>query len=272
MGFIETKIRMMAHSLGLSFGMVWDLATLGGVSQRLEVQADLRKIQYWQKNILENLILNRVRNKVIAQGIATGMLQPSPGWKQCSFSYGPFLTSDLGYEASADVELLTHGIGDVDETISKHTGKSAAELFKANAAVALKALNAGANAGLPVEAFAAGQYPQITNQKAAFDTPPQPAPPPLSAQAIGDKALKDVLDLQIAVGDGKIDRDSAIQTLIYKYGVPRQIAEKVIPDEPATEDLNRAAGLTPEGKHAPVVAGPKSSSSNGSKKNGASKN
>lgn len=254
MSFIETKIRMMAHSLGLSFGMIWDLATLGGVSQRLEVQADLRKVQYWQQ-MLENVICNRVRNKVIAQGIAQQALPPTPGWKVCSWSWGPFLTSDLGYEAEADTSMCAHGIADVDAVISKHTGMSAGELYDKNAKTANKALMAGQNNALPVEAFASGQYPQITNQKAAFDSPPSPPPPPLSSQVIGDKALKDVLDLQIAVGDGKIDRDSAINTMVFKYGIPRAMAEKVIPDEPAEEDLNRAAGLTPEGKHAPVVAG-----------------
>lgn len=269
MSYIETKIRMAAHSLGLSFGMVWDLATLGGVSQRLEVQADLRKVQYWQ-TMLENLVLNRVRNKVIAQGIAQQVLPPTPGWKRCGWNFGPYLTADLGYEMEADVQALSHGIGDVDATISKHTGMSAGELFDKNARIAGRALLAGQNAQLPVEAFAAGQYPQITNQKAAFDSPPSPPPPPLSAQAIGDKALKDVLDLQIAVGDGKIDRDSAINTMVFKYGIPRAMAEKVIPDEPAEEDLNRAAGLTPEGKHAPVVAGAGKGINNG-KSNGAKK-
>lgn len=267
MSLLETLVRRIAISLKLSYGFVWNLATLGGAPQRIEVQGDLRTIQGWQQNVLEARLLNRTWRRVISQGIAMGVLPPHPQWKRVDWNFGPYITADLGYEMDADIAAVNHGIIKVSQVTGKY-GNTPEDVFASNADVANAAIGTGSVKGLPVEAFAAGLYPQITQQKAAFDTPPSPPPPPLSSQVIGDKALKDVLDLQIAVGDGKIDRESAVNTMVFKYGIPRQVAEKVIPDEPAEEQLNRAAGLTPEGEHAP--AAPKASSSNGSK-NGSKK-
>ena len=269
MAFIQTLIRKMSVSLGISYGLLWDIAILGGANTRVEIQSDLRKIEYWQQNIIENIILRRVRNKVIAQGIAMKALPPSPGWRICAFNFGRHLTADLGHEAEADLQLASAGVLEIESVISKHTGKSASEVFASNAAVANAAIGKAAEHGQPVEVFAKGLYPDITAQRAAFlqsQAPPPPPPDPLSIQVLGDKGLKPLVDIMEKVGDGTMDRESAINAVMKIYDISRADASKVIPEEPAEEDLNRAAGLTPEGKHAPVVAGPKTSSSNGSSK------
>lgn len=265
LAFIQILIRKLSISLELSYGLVWDLATLGGVSQRIEVQSDLRKIQSWQENLIKGQILDRVRSKVLAFGVANQEIPAHPNMKKCSWNFGPYITADLGYEMEADISSLSHGIVEIDQIVSKHTGKSASEVFRANANVGNEAIGIATETGQPVEVFAKGLFPDITIQRAAFvqsQLPPAPPPPPLSPEVVGEKGIKDVLDLQIAVGDGKIDRDAAIQTLIYKYKVPRQIAEKVIPEEPSEPDLNRAAGLDAKGNHAPVASS--SPSKNGS--------
>ena len=273
MGLMETLVRRIAISFKLSYGFVWNLATLGGAPQRIEVQGDLRTIQEWQNNVIAARLLNRTWRKVIAQGIGQGVLPPHPEWKKVDWAFGPYITADLGYDMQSDIDATTHGIITVEQVAAKY-GNSAGDVFDANAATANVALGAGSKAQLPVEAFAAGLYPQITNQKAAFLTPtPQPPPPPLSIQAIGDKGIKPLIEVMEKVGNGTIDRESAIEAIMRIYTIKRSEAEKIIPDEPEDEQLNRNAGLTPEGKHAPVVAGPKTAgSSNGSKAktNGAS--
>ena len=270
MAFVQTLIRKMAVSLGLSYGFLWDLATLGGVSQRIEVQSDLRKIQQWQK-MLEDLILNRVRQKVIAQGISMRVLPPHPNWRAADWGWGPYITADLGHEMEADVAGLQMGLITVADVVRKY-GKTAIETFRANAQSANEAIQIGTEYGLPAESFANGLYPQITQQKAGFNTPtPLPPPPPLSIQSIGDKGVKVLLELLEKVGDGTIDRESAVETAMRTFSISRSEAEKIIPDEPSNEDLNRAAGLTPSGKPGQVVAGGsgggggKQSHSNGSK-------
>lgn len=266
MAFIQLLIRKMSLSIGLSYGLLWDLATLGGATARIELQADLRKIQYWQENLLGGLIIKRVRNKVIAQGIAQGAIPPTPRWKECTLNWGPHITADLGYEMEADITAISHGIVSVEGVIAKHTGQSAREVFESNATTFNTAIEVGSENGAPVETFAAGMYPNGTDQKAAYLTPaPIPPPPPGSIDAIGDKGVGKLTELLIAVGEGKIDREHAINSIVQIFGIPRSKAEKMVPDEPAEEDLNRAAGLDVNGRHAPVVAAPKSASSNGAR-------
>jgi len=255
LAFVQIILRKMAQALKLPYGFLWDLTQLGGVNSRIEVQGALRQIQYWQENVLVNRILNRVREKVIAEGIATRQLPPHPLWKQCSWNFGPYISTDAGYEMDSDIAGITHGIIPIEGVTGKY-GKTPKEVFTANARTANQALLSGAEQQLPVEAFAGALYPELTGQKAAFMTPPQ-SPPPGSMGALGEKGVQMLTEFLQAVGEGKLDRASAIVVLEVTFGIPKKLGEKMVPAEPSEEDKNREAGLSPEGKHAPVVAGPK---------------
>lgn len=238
MAFVQMIVRKMAMSLGLSYEFLWDLSLLGGVQARISLQSDLRRIQFWQQNVLISKILNRVRRKVIAQGIATKAIPAIPNWQaDPEWHFGPWITTDAGYEMRNDIEGVQTGILPVSEVFAKY-GKSPREGFEANAKAANDALSVGAQFGLPVETFAAGLYPNITNQKAAFDTPtPQPPPPPGSIEALGDKGVDKLTEILIAVGEGKMDRESGINAVMTMFGLPRAQADKIVPDEPKKEDL-----------------------------------
>jgi capsid protein len=273
MVLMETLVRRIAISFKLSYGFVWNLATLGGAPQRIEVQGDLRTIQEWQQNVIAARLLNRTWRRVIAQGIAQGALPPHPMWKKVEWNFGPYITADLGYEMEADISAVRHNLIKVESVCAKY-GNTAEDVISSNMDTFNTAIQKGSEKGVPVEAVAADLYANGTNLKAAFMTPtPVPPPEPGTVEALGEKVLAEMIDIFIAVGEGKIDRQSAVNTLVDSLHVPRAKAERMVPQEPAEEDLNRAAGLTPSGEHAPVVAGPKTASSNGStsKKNGASK-
>ena len=272
MSFIQFLMRKMATRLEISYGFMWDMSLLGGANVRIELESDQRMISHWQENILENRILNRVRQKVIAQGIAQRVLPPHPLWKKAMWHFGRQCTADTSYSMDADVQGVLHGLIPISEVMAKYD-LSPGEVFASNFKTANTLITEGAKAGLPGETIARGIFANITNEKAAFNTEaPIPPPPPLSIQAVGKDGIKLIIEVMEKVGEGTIDRESGIAQLIEGYGCSRAEAERVIPEEPAEEDLNRAAGLTPEGDHAPVVAGPKSNGSNGStsRKNGAS--
>lgn len=240
LAFAELVIRKMAVSLDLPYGFLWDLATLGGVTARIEVQQALRRIEYWQE-LLKIKLLNRVRQKVIAQGILNQVLPPHPLWKKVEWHFGASIQTDVGYDMDADIAATQHGIVRISDITAKH-GKSPREVFLSNAQTAQEAIQVGAETGLPVETFAPGLFPLITEQKAAFDSGPVPPPPPGSAEALGEKNVKQLLDLLKAVGEGKIDRDAAKQTLQRTFGVPPALAEKMVPDEPDNKKLMAMKG------------------------------
>lgn len=254
MALWQMLIRKMAVSLNLPYGFLWDLVTLGGVTARIEVESAHRQINYWQENVIEGLILNRVRQKVIAQGVAQNILPEHPNWKKCEWHFGPWITTDAGYEMDNDIAATAHGIMPVSKVMAKY-GHTPSEVFDSNATTATEAINSGAKAGIPVETFAGGLYPNLTNQRADMIEGPPPPPPAGSIERLGDKGVAKLLELLEAVGDGTIDRESGLSTLVATFGFTRRGAEKICPQEPDEASLNRAAGLSPEGKHAPV--GPK---------------
>jgi hypothetical protein len=93
-----------------------------------------------------------------------------------------------------------------------------------------------------VETFASVLFPALTEQRAAFVSGPVPPPPPGSIEALGDKGVKQLIDVLTAVGEGKMDRDAAKQTLQRTFGVPPAIAEKMVPDEPDNKKLMAMKG------------------------------
>jgi len=228
MEFVQILIRKMAVSLDLPFGFLWDLATLGGVTARIEVQQALRRIEYWQQ-LLEHKVLNRIRQKVIAQGIALGVLPPHPLWRKCEWHFGLSIQTDVGYEMDADIAAVSAGLIPVSDITGKY-GKSPREVFLSNATTANEAIQIGAETDVPVEVFARMLYPDITTQKAAMVTGPVPPPKPGTIEAIGDKGVKQLVDILKAVGDGKLDPDSAKNTLKKVFGIPEAMAEQMVPE------------------------------------------
>lgn len=242
--FIEMIIRKMAVSLDLPYGFLWDLAALGGVTARIEVQQAMRRIEYWQQQVLVSKILNRVRQKVLAQGVALGQLPPHPLWRKCEWHFGLSIQTDVGYEMEADLGAVSAGLFAISDVSGKY-GRSPREVFLSNATTANEAIQVGAEADLPVEVFARGLFPDITQQKANLVTGPTPPPPPGSQAALGDKGVQQLIDLIEAVGEGKVDRDAAKNTLKRVFGIPEAIAESMIPEEPTPKDMQAIHGTTP---------------------------
>jgi len=239
--FVEMLLRKMAVSLDLPYGFMWNLATLGGVTARIEVQQALRRIDYWRNTVLVGKILNRVREKVIANGIALQILPPHPLWRKCEWHWGLSIQTDVGYEMESDIAALQTGIVPINDVCEKY-GHDPKEVFDANATTANEAIVSGSEHAIPVEVFARGLYPDITMQRAAMVTGPVPPPEPGSIEALGDKGVKQLVDLLKAVGDGKIDADAAEQTLINTFGIPPEMAKKMVPEP----DLSVIKALHPK--------------------------
>jgi capsid protein len=239
--FVEMILRKMAVSLDLPYGFMWNLATLGGVTARIEVQQAQRRIEYWRNTLLIGKILNRVRQKVIANAIAMQILPPHPLWKKCEWNFGLSIQTDVGYEMESDIAALQTGIVPVNEVCSKY-GHDPKEVFDSNATTANQAIMSGGEHAMPVEVFARGLYPDITVQRAAMVSGPVPPPEPGSIEALGDKGVKQLVDLLKAVGDGKIDADAAEQTLINTFGIPPAMAKKMVPEP----DLSVIKALHPK--------------------------
>ena len=244
MAFVQATVRKIAVAMDLPYGFVWDLASLGGVTARIETQQAQRKIEGWQ-HLLKHQALNRVRKRVIAHAIAYNRLPANPGWKNCEWYFGPWIVTDAGYETSNDVSLIQSGIGDIAR-ISHKYGGDIRDVFRRNTAVLQDAQNLAAESRKPIELFAQGLFPNATAQLADIQSPPPLPPEPGSVAAVGEKGAKEILDLLSNVTTGKMERAAAVQALVTIYGLREDQAEEITPERIEQNEAGNQKNRTEE--------------------------
>ena len=116
---LQALVRIIAICLDLPYGFVWDLATLGGVSQRVEVEQCQRRINYFRR-IIKDQFLRRARRMRLARQIAFQNLPPHPNWKNCTWHFGKWITTDAGYETTNDIAMVKMGGFPMDSFTEKY--------------------------------------------------------------------------------------------------------------------------------------------------------
>ncbi len=222
----------IASGLGLPIGFVTDFSKFGGVSARIESQQVMRSIHRWQA-MLEDTVLNRVKNLVISSGISKGESPPSRGWNKGAWQYASWLTADLGHEVNADLNLLRAGIKTRRQIVESQGGdfRETTEQL-ANEVVQMR--DVSASTGVPIDLYIPDMV-NATSMLAATETEPTE---PTLGEKLGDKGVSNVIDLLEAVGNGIIDRESAIQMLVQTHDIPLQKAEKIVPKLDANPESN----------------------------------
>ncbi len=226
LSFIQTIIRLIAVSLDLPFGFVWDLASLGGVTARIELQAAQRKVNHWQRLLVK--VIRRTRRLVLARGIALQKIPPHPLYRKCDYHFGAWIVTDAGYETQNDLSLIQAGLMSPEEATLKRS-KVPMDILRARASLVKAAQQLAIENGLPIEAFAGQLFPDITQQLAAIQTPPPPPPEPGSIEAVGDAGAKTIIEILSKAGDGTMDRAAAVNTLVTVYHLPPEQAEAIVP-------------------------------------------
>jgi hypothetical protein len=227
---LQTIVRIIAICLDLPYGFVWDLSTLGGVSQRVEVEQAQRRINYFRR-IVKDQFLRRARRMRLARSIAFGLLPPHPNWRKCQWHFGKWITTDAGYETQNDIAMVKMGGMPMDGFTEKYGHGGILEVARKNAST-IKALQGlAAETGVPIEMLVPDWQPQATDQLASMATPPPPPPKPGSLEAVGDKGAGQIVEILSQVTTGQLDRQSAVETLVTVYGISREKAEAIVPEQ-----------------------------------------
>jgi hypothetical protein len=227
---LQAIVRIIAICLDLPYGFVWDLATLGGVSQRVEVEQCQRRINYF-RSIIKDQFLRRARRMRISRQIAFKLLPPHPNWKSCTWHFGKWITTDAGYETANDVTMVKLGGMPMDSLTEKYGHGGILEVARKNGST-IKALQAlAAELMVPIEMLVPDWQPQATDRLASMATPPPPPPKPGSLEAVGDKGAGQIVEILSEVSTGQFDRDAAIETLVTVYGISREKAEAIVPPQ-----------------------------------------
>jgi lambda family phage portal protein len=227
---IEAMTRQIANSLNLPYAFIWDLSRMGGVSARLESRQADRVFKGWQRR-LEEKLLNRVRDVVIANAIAMGKLPANKNWKKGKWRFGEWITADVGNESNARIMELNAGI--LTETqILEERDMSFDEIQRIKAAETQTILDIAKAAELPAEAIRPDRS-NLTQLAASMEDAKNPKPPQdPGITSSNPKAAKDILDLLRSVGEGLIPRETAVANLMAWFGLPLDQAERMVPPAP----------------------------------------
>ena len=78
-------------------------------------------------------------------------------------------------------------------------------------------------------------------EKLLRNTPPEDLqpPPPGTLPALGDKAVKQIVEILESAADGSLPREEAVNTLVTVYGLPPEQAEAITPQK----QKERTAGV-----------------------------
>lgn len=242
MALVQVMVREISSGLNMPYGFLYDMTAFSGHTGRIEIAQAMRSIRRYQK-LLSEKALDPLRDRVIGLGVAMGELPPHPQWRNGRWGFGRSLTGDYGHDTTANLQLLQAGLVTASDLIAE-TGQSFEEVVRRSASEVAYLQRVATETGVPIELITQ-RLPAPTQSLAAMAEPPQPPPPGLVPQGLDVKPL---LELLKNVGEGILDRESAIINLMNLYGVERMAAEKMIPDGPGEKRLTTENTENTEGK------------------------
>ncbi len=160
-GFIEALIREMANGLNLPFSFVWDMAALGGVSARIELAMAQRTFKRSQL-LLEERVLNPIKDAVISRAITYGQLPSTEKWNKCKWQFPAHITADQGYTTQSDIALMQNGLKTGHDIVTE-MGGDYEETVETLAREAMMNVAASEEQVIPIEVISQ-RYPNATQQ------------------------------------------------------------------------------------------------------------
>lgn len=241
MALVDAIIREIAIGLNLPYGFVYNMAAFGGVTARLETQQAQRVFEAYQRK-LQDVVLDRVKNKVLMLGIARKKIPAHPKWREGSWRFGAQITGDVGHQTQAESLLINLGVksrtklcAEMDEDFEKVAEETSRELkilrdISERDGNPMELLNASMNSGGSATELIAKMA------RAQAGESEEPPPPPGLVGAQGAQGVKPLLDVLEQYGEGKLDHGSAVNTLMALYGLSYARALKLVPLPPVEDE------------------------------------
>jgi hypothetical protein len=242
MNLVQVMVREMAMGLNMPYGFLYDMSTFGGHASRIEIAQAQRCIRRFQK-LLKEQALDPVRNAVLGLGISEGIIPPHPQWQNGRWGFGASLSGDYGNDTAANLQKLQAGLITASDLISEQ-GQTFEEVVRRQATEVQYMQRVASETGVPIELLTS-RLSGATELLAAMNTPP-PDPPAGLVEAQVD--VKPMIDILKNVGEGVMDRESAIATLIRLYGMSKAEADKIVPEYQEPEVVAPAAPSKPAAK------------------------
>jgi hypothetical protein len=163
-----------------------------------------------------------------------------PEWKKGSWNFGARLTGDTGNYVQEQLLLLQNGLITRGKIVEEIDGSSSLEITRTLAREIKELQEVAAESAVPIELISPSLN-NATQMLAAINMPPAPPPPAPKGYIakVGEKPAAQLIEVLTSYAEGKLERESAIQSLVFVYGVPRAKAESLVPEKrPKVEQTN----------------------------------
>ena len=237
---IETLVRLMATSLNMPYGFMYDMTQFSGHTGRIEIAQAMRGVRRYQ-NLIGEQALDPVRDQVLSRGIALREIPAHPKWRSGRWGFGPSLTGDYGHDTAANLQLLEAGLVTATDLIAE-SGQTFEEVSRRSASEVGYLQRVAFETGVPIELITK-RLVNPTASLAAMNTPPSPPPPMVEAGT----DVKPLLEVLTNAGEGIMDRESAIMAIVNMYGLPRAQVEKMVPEPAPVERVHGPAPVVAKG-------------------------
>jgi lambda family phage portal protein len=109
--FHKILLRNICLGLGIPYSFAVDPSAMSGPTARLEMQQAGRTFRRYQK-LLDDKVLRPIKNIVIADGVARGLIQRNVGSKTARgiFNFGANVSIDLGRESASAISEFKTGL------------------------------------------------------------------------------------------------------------------------------------------------------------------
>jgi len=222
---VETVIHHIALGLNLPYGFVYKMSSFGGVTARLETQQAQRTIDRWQR-MLEDKLLNRVRDQVLSIGILSKEIPAHPKFKNGAWRFGAHITADVQHQTSADIELIKMGLRTSTQWCAEHD-VDLEQNFEEQAQEMLTLKDIASRTEVPIELINDSK-PSATEMLASMEQRKQPQPPQPEGLIHSGVDLKPLLEIFEQVGDGSMEREAAIASIMKIYDIDYPTADMMV--------------------------------------------
>lgn len=229
LNLVELTIQMIALCLDLPFGFVFDMSKFGGVTARIETQLAKRTIHGFQR-ALRTEVLDRVRDEVFRRAIIAQKLPATPRWNEGTWHFGAHITSDIQYQTSADLQLISAGLKSPQEWCEEND-VDFARTQESLAIAAKRRIEIAASNEMPVE-VAFPSMSGVTEMMASFAAKDDPPEDNGMIGEVGESGIRPLMQIVEQYNAGAIDRDSAIMQLTEIYGFDPDKASMFFPPKP----------------------------------------
>lgn len=113
-GFLKLMqmiIREIALGLDLPYGVVWDMADLGGQAVRFEINQASRTFNDFLTDVFEPMWIRPIAGRALALEMTAGRLPFNPNWYKFSVPKPKSITIDFGRDSKAKISENLAGLG-----------------------------------------------------------------------------------------------------------------------------------------------------------------